>query len=66
MMRYIAVVWQDKDSGFYLAEVPELGCMTQGETESEARENIESLVPEYVEDMRAKGEAIPQPSASLT
>jgi len=48
------LIEKDED-GFYVAEVPALpGCLSQGKTEDEARENIKEAILGWLEVMEAK------------
>ncbi len=58
-MRY-TVILQKEDDGGYVVTVPILpGCVSQGDTRTEALRNIEEAIELYVEDMRAAGESVP-------
>lgn len=58
-MRYTVVLQREEDGG-YVATVPVLpGCVSQGDSRSEALRNIEEAIELYLEDMRAAGEPIP-------
>ena len=58
-MRY-TVILQKEGVGGYVATVPALpGCVSQGDTRTEALKNIEEAIEVYLEDMRAAGEALP-------
>ncbi|GAB4251331.1 MAG: hypothetical protein Kow00122_09000 [Thermoleophilia bacterium] len=58
-MKYRVLLQQDED-GVFVAEVPSLpGCTSQGETRSEAVENIREAILAYLESLEAHGEPIP-------
>jgi predicted RNase H-like HicB family nuclease len=58
-MRYTVVLEREKDGG-YVASVPALpGCVSQGETRTEALSNIREAIELYVEDCRAAGDPVP-------
>jgi predicted RNase H-like HicB family nuclease len=58
-MRYTVVLEKEPDGG-YVASVPTLpGCVSQGDTRSEALENIREAIELYVEDCRDAGDPIP-------
>lgn len=58
-MKYRVLVEQDED-GYFVAEVPSLpGCVTQGETRSEALKNAREAIEVYLESLEARGEPIP-------
>ncbi len=62
-MRYRVLIEQDED-GVYVAEVPALpGCISQGQTRSEAVDNIKEAIVAYLESLRAHNEPVP-PSIS--
>ena len=62
-MQYRVLIEQDED-GVYVAEVPSLpGCISQGQTRSEAIDNIKEAIAGYIESLEARGEPIP-PSVS--
>ncbi len=58
-MRYRVLIEQDED-GVYVAEVPALpGCISQGNTRSEAIDNIKEAIAGYLESLETHGEPIP-------
>src|SRR5438105_7546065 len=58
-MRYTVVLEQDPDGG-YVVSVPTLpGCVSQGDTRSEALSNIREAIELYVEDCRDAGDPVP-------
>lgn len=58
-MRYRVLIEQDED-GVYVAEVPALpGCISQGQTRSEALENIKEAIAGYVESLQSHGDPVP-------
>ena len=64
-MDYVAVIEKAND-GSYSAYVPDLpGCVTCGDSVDEARQLIEEAVGLHIESLRAHGEPIPPPSASI-
>lgn len=53
----------EADGGGYLAWVPDLpGCMSDGETPSEAEQNVRAAIEEWIEEALRLGKAIPAPS----
>lgn len=55
-MNFTVVIEKD-ETGYYVAEVPALpGCMSQGKTPEEARDNIKEAIAGWIEVMndRAK------------
>lgn len=58
-MKYRVLLQQDED-GVFVAEVPSLpGCISQGQTRSEAVENIREAILAYLESLEVHGEPIP-------
>jgi len=58
-MKYRVLIQQDED-GVFVAEVPSLpGCISQGQTRSEAIENIREAIEAYLESLEAHGDPIP-------
>jgi predicted RNase H-like HicB family nuclease len=58
-MRYTVVLEQEPDGG-YVVSVPALpGCVSQGDTRSEALSNIREAIEIYVEDCRDAGDPVP-------
>ena len=61
---YHCRVWQmdDGDGPYWLAMVEELaGCMSDGETEAEAIENVRDAMKEWVAAASAEGRPVPHP-----
>ena len=53
-MKFNVVIEKD-ESGYYVAEVPALpGCLSQGKTIDEARENIKEAIEGWLEVMNDK------------
>jgi antitoxin HicB len=58
-MRYTVVLEQEADGG-YVASVPALcGCVSQGDSRSEAMDNIRQAIDLYIEDCREAGDPVP-------
>jgi predicted RNase H-like HicB family nuclease len=58
-MRYTVVLEQEPDGG-YVVSVPALpGCVSQGDTRTEALANIREAIALYVADCRAAGDPVP-------
>src|ERR1700756_3422413 len=58
-MRYTVILEQEPDGG-YVVSVPALpGCVSQGNTRSEALANIREAIEIYVEDCRVAGDPVP-------
>ena len=51
-MEYPVVLEQDPEAGGYVVSCPTLqGCVSQGETEEEALENIKDAIKTYLESI---------------
>ncbi len=62
----IVTCWSDDDNT-YLAEMPELpGCMSDGVTEAEARQNVCVIAQEWINRARYLGREIPAPKSLVT
>ena len=60
-MKYRVLIEQDED-GVFVAEVPSLpGCISQGQTRTEATENVKEAIALYLESLNAHSEAVPPP-----
>ncbi|MBI3004860.1 MAG: type II toxin-antitoxin system HicB family antitoxin [Ignavibacteriales bacterium] len=60
-MKYRVTISQDED-GKFVAEVPSLpGCISQGNTRSEAVKNIQEAMEAYLESLKKHNEPIPPP-----
>jgi predicted RNase H-like HicB family nuclease len=58
-MRYTVVLEQEADGG-YVASVPALpGCISQGDTRSQAMDNIREAIELYLQDCRDAGDPVP-------
>ena len=58
-MKYRVLIEQDED-GVFIVEVPSLpGCLSEGQTRSEALENIKEAIAGYLESLEAHGDSIP-------
>ncbi len=52
-----------EDGGGFVATVPDLpGCMSDGETPEEALANVRDAVAAWIEEARALGRPVPEPS----
>ena len=61
------VIFERAAEGGYIALVPALpGCMTQGETFEQARDNIKDAIAGYLAVLREDGEEIPMAEESIT
>jgi predicted RNase H-like HicB family nuclease len=62
-LRYMVVL--EKGETSYGAYVPDLlGCVAVGETREEALELVKEAVEFHLEDLRERGELIPEPCSS--
>jgi len=60
------VLLRSGELGKYVAQCPSIpGCMSQGDSIEEALENIQEAIVLCLEDMRARGEALPEPGTAL-
>ena len=58
-MRFRIVIEQDED-GIFVARCPALpGCISQGKTRAEARQNIEDAMVGYIASLKKHKEPIP-------
>jgi len=54
----LKIIIEKDDTGYYLAEVPALpGCLSQGKTITEAKENIKEAITGWFEVMNNKMES---------
>lgn len=54
-LKFLITIFQDED-GIYIAECPSIpGCVSQGNTESEAEKNIQEAIKECLEVRAEKG-----------
>ncbi len=55
-----------EDGGGFLAVVPDLpGCISDGETPTEAYANAQDAIAEWIDEATRYGRAIPTPSSPL-
>ncbi len=66
MHKYERIIyWSEVDQRF-IVEVPELaGCMADGMTPTEALENVEIIISEWIETTKELGREIPVPKGKL-
>jgi predicted RNase H-like HicB family nuclease len=61
----VILYWSEPDQAF-IAEVPELaGCQSDGKTPSEALQNVELVIQEWIETAQALGRPVPVPIGRL-
>lgn len=65
MSKYSMILsWSEEDKA-YIVSVPELpGCMADGKTPTEAVENAQVIIAEWIETAQMLGREIPKPSFS--
>ena len=66
IFKYEIIIYWSEDDKAFIAEVPELaGCMSDGQSYSEALKNAESIIAERIETARSLGREIPIPKGKL-
>lgn len=66
MYKYEVILYWSNEDNTYIAEVPELsGCMADGATLSEALENAQTVIGEWIETAKLIGKDIPEPKGRL-
>jgi antitoxin HicB len=66
MRRYSVLLIPDLDDGGYTVTVPTLpGCVTEGDTLSEALDHARDAIRLFIADLEAEGEAVPVEAVSL-
>ena len=61
-MNYCVVLKYSQDDKSYIVSVPDLpGCMADGQTPSEAYENVKIVMREWIETALTAGRTIPEP-----
>lgn len=59
------VVFEEADEGGYTVTVPSLsGCISEGDTFEEAKENITEAITAYLESLAMDKNELPQPAKS--
>ena len=60
------IIYWSKDDDAFIVEVPELpGCMADVETIQEAIQNSETIISEWLEVAKERGQEIPEPKGRL-
>ena len=60
------VLFEEQQDGGFTVTVPSLpGCISEGDTFEEAKENIADAIKLYVEDLAHDGEEIPQEGTNI-
>lgn len=66
MHKYERIIYWSNEDEKFIVEVPELpGCMADGQTASEALENAEVVIDEWIETAQKLGRKIPEPKGKL-
>jgi predicted RNase H-like HicB family nuclease len=61
----LIIFWSEKNNAF-VVEIPELpGCMADGKTYSEAVQNTNIVIEEWIETARSLNRPIPEPKGRL-
>jgi predicted RNase H-like HicB family nuclease len=64
--KYEIIIYWSKEDNFFIAEVPELpGCKADGSTHSEALQNAEKIIAEWIETAQSLGRIVPEPKGKL-
>jgi predicted RNase H-like HicB family nuclease len=64
-VRFLITIFQDED-GMYIAECPAIpGCVSQGETEAEAEQNIHEAIRECLAVRAEKGIPLTVPTRQI-
>lgn len=66
MLRYeIILYWSEEDQAF-IAQVPELpGCAADGKTYTEALQNVEIIMQQWIETAKELRRSVPEPKQRL-
>lgn len=66
MHKYERIIYWSNEDEKFIVEVPELaGCMADGQTTSEALENAEIIIDEWIETAQELGREIPEPKGKV-
>lgn len=64
--KYELTVYCSAENEAFIAEVPELpGCAADGASYTEAVENVEVVIAEWIETAKALGRQVPEPKGRL-
>lgn len=67
MYKYPIIMYWSKEDDCYITVVPDLpGCMSDGKTPTEAIENTQVIIKEWIETALEDGDPIPEPNSSFT
>jgi antitoxin HicB len=60
------VIFEEQPNGGFTVTVPSLsGCISEGDTFEQAKENITDAIKLYLEDLNADGEEIPARNSNI-
>ena len=63
MYKYELIIYWSSDDNAYVVEVPELpGCMADGQSYTEAVENVQSVISDWIDAAHALGREVPEPA----
>lgn len=66
MTKYERIIFWSEEDQKWLVDVPELpGCMADGQTPSEALDNVEKVISEWIETAEMMGRPIPKAKGRL-
>ncbi len=64
--KYEIIIYWSKEDVCFIAEVPELpGCKSDGASYSQALQNAEVIISEWLETAKFEGRTIPDPKGKL-
>ena len=64
--KYEIIIYWSKEDDCFISEVPELsGCKSDGKTYSEALQNAEIIISEWIETAKLLDRPIPEPKGKL-
>ncbi len=64
--KYEVIIYWSKDDNCFIAEVPELpGCLADGETYTNAINNVQVIMKEWIDTAKSLGRNIPEPKGKL-
>jgi predicted RNase H-like HicB family nuclease len=64
--KYEIIIYWSIDDNAFIAEVPELaGCFADGETYSQALDNVQIVIDEWIETSLLLNKPIPEPKGKL-
>jgi len=66
MVKYEIIIYWSKEDGCFIAEVPELpGCKSDETSYSEALNNAQIIISEWIETAKLAGRTIPEAKGKL-